>query len=190
MDEHLERREFDKYFDKMVSMIELNSSGQEKFSSNIGTLTKTVELLIGEIKTNEELLREILDKMKTTSNETLNIELQKIKDLNMQLQMTSIQLLQEIKDFCDNDTGTVVKERLGELIGRVSSMDTKIKTIEEKDKKFDLFMKLIGAGLALFLAVFTTLTTISQNNNMDKIEKAIQNIESKKELDKMDRKTP
>ena len=41
-------------------------------------------------------------------------------------------------------------------------------------------MKLIGAGLALFLAVFTALTTIAQSNSMDKIEKAIQSMDHKK----------
>jgi hypothetical protein len=175
----LERRDFDKYFDKMVQMVELNSTGQEKFSSHIDILTKTVELLIGEIKTNEELLREILDKMKVTSNETLNIELQKIKDLNMQLQMTSIQLLQEVKDFCDNDSGMIIKEKVLEVLGKIASLDDKIKTIEEKDKKLDNFMKLIGIGLALFLALFTTFSAVMQSNNTDKIERAIQQINKK-----------
>ena len=143
----LERREFDKYFDKMVQMIELNSSGQEKFSSHIDTLTRPVETLINEIKTNEDLLREILDKMKETSNATLNIELQKIKDINTQLQITSIQLLQEMKDFCDNDNGVIIKEKL-------DAMDAKITGIEKKDKNIGLFMKIIAGIITVIGSIF------------------------------------
>lgn len=148
-----ERREFDKYFDKMVSMIELNSSGQEKFSSHIDTLTRTVETLIKEISTNEELLREILDKMKETSNTTLNVELQKIKDLNMQLTLTSAQLLQELKDFCSNDNSAVIKEKLNDI-------DDKIISIEKKDKNIGLFMKIIAGIITVIGSIFLILIKI------------------------------
>lgn len=181
----MEQREFDKYFDKMVNIIETNSSGQERFAAQINSLTEKILNLIKDTEDTEKILSEISIKMKTTSNEQLNAELIKLKETNDKIQVLSMQISTQVKEIHDNKIDETIKEKLIEALNKVNSLDGKIeskigsieKKIEaynDKEKRIEIILKLAGALIGLFMILFSAFMTMKQDNSMEKIEKLLQ----------------
>jgi Rad3-related DNA helicase len=172
----------DKYFRMMVEISEKTITGYLNLLSSSNSMAKAIETLTKEIEKNEEILTDISYKMKTISNEQLKEELQKTKDLISVIQNTTQKTLEEFKEHRFKNIDGDIKEKVVELLGKISNFDGKLKAIEEKDKKLDTFMKLIGIGLTLFMLAFGAASTIMQSNNSSKIEKAILSMEAEKSL--------